>query len=153
MWPYWLLFLIPAFLAVSRLRPMAHMGLPTKQDRWPDIWRVIYVSLVFMIGLRHEVGGDWIQYIEMLVSYSDTTTENNFGFQDPAFVLINMIASWLGMELYFINFVSAIFFSWGLVTFCRAQPRPWLALVVAVPYLITVVAMGYTRQGVAIGLP
>jgi hypothetical protein len=39
-----------------------------------------------------------------------------------------------------------------LVVFCRAQPRPWLALVVAIPYLVTVVAMGYTRQGVAIGL-
>jgi len=36
--------------------------------------------------------------------------------------------------------------------FCQAQPRPWLALTVAVPYLITVVAMGYTRQGVAIGV-
>jgi hypothetical protein len=43
-------------------------------------------------------------------------------------------------------------FSWGLLVFCRTQPRPWLALVVAVPYLVTVVAMGYTRQGVAIGI-
>jgi len=32
------------------------------------------------------------------------------------------------------------------------QPRSWLAFLVAVPYLITVVAMGYTRQGVAIGI-
>jgi len=31
------------------------------------------------------------------------------------------------------------------------QPNPWLALTVAVPYLVIVVAMGYTRQGVAIG--
>jgi len=45
-----------------------------------------------------------------------------------------------------------VLFAWGLVLFCRAQPRPWLALAVAVPYLVTVVAMGYTRQGVAIGL-
>jgi len=48
--------------------------------------------------------------------------------------------------------VSALFFSWGLVVFCRRQPRPWLALTVAIPYLVTVVAMGYTRQGAAIGL-
>ena len=40
----------------------------------------------------------------------------------------------------------------GLLTFCRVQPRPWLALTFACPYLITVVAMGYSRQGVAIGL-
>jgi hypothetical protein len=51
-----------------------------------------------------------------------------------------------------VNSVSAVLFTWGLLTFCRNQPRPWLALMVAVPYLITVVAMGYSRQGVAIGL-
>jgi hypothetical protein len=38
------------------------------------------------------------------------------------------------------------------VSFCRTQPRPWLALTLAFPYLVVVVAMGYTRQGVAIGL-
>jgi hypothetical protein len=105
-----------------------------------------------MIGLRHEVGGDWVQYIEMLDSYTDTTTEDKFGFQDPAFVLFNKLATWSGAGVYLLNLLSAIFFSWGLVVFCREQPRPWLALVVAVPYLIIVVAMGYTRQGVAIGI-
>jgi hypothetical protein len=105
-----------------------------------------------MIGLRYEVGGDWIQYIEMLDSYTDTTTDDKFGFQDPAFVLFNKLATWSGAGVYLLNLLSAIFFSWGLVVFCREQPRPWLALVVAVPYLIIVVAMGYTRQGVAIGL-
>ena len=124
----------------------------TKRDRWPDVWRVIYVILVMMIGLRHEVGGDWIQYIQMLESYTNTAAANKFEFQDPAFVLFNMLASWSGLGVYLLNFLSAIFFSWGLVVFCRAQPRPMLALVVAVPYLITVVAMGYTRQGVAIGI-
>jgi hypothetical protein len=152
MWPYWLLFLIPASIAVLRLRPMSNIALSEQYDRWPHIWRFIYVSLALMIGLRHEVGGDWTQYIEMLDSYTDTTTIDKFGFQDPAFVLINRLAIWSGTGVYLLNLISAIFFSWGLVVFCRAQPRPWLALVVAVPYLITVVAMGYTRQGVAIGI-
>ena len=44
------------------------------------------------------------------------------------------------------------FFSVGLVQFCRAQPIPWLALAVAVPYLVIVLGMGYTRQGIALGL-
>ena len=152
MWPYWLLFLVPTFFAVSRLRPMPYTAVSAQQDRWPDVWRVIYIVLVLMIGLRHEVGGDWITYIEMLDSYTDTTTAGESGFQDPAFILFNKLATWSGTGVYFLNLLSAIFFSWGLVVFCRAQPRPWLALVVAVPYLITVVAIGYTRQGVAIGI-
>ena len=32
--------------------------------------------------------------------------------------------------------------------FAEAQQRPWLAMVVAIPYLVIVVAIGYTRQGV-----
>ena len=152
MWPYWLLLLVPAFFAVSRLRPMPHTALSAQQDRWPYMWRFIYVSLVLMIGLRYEVGGDWTTYIELLGSYTDNTAVGEYGFQDPAFIFFNMLATWLGTGVYLVNLLSAIIFSWGLLVFCRAQPRPWLALVVAVPYLITVVAIGYTRQGVAIGI-
>lgn len=152
MWPYWVLFLIPAFWAVSRLKPAHYTALSVQQERWPEAWRVIYVFLVLMVGLRHEVGGDWSTYIALLENYTDTTTAEKFGFQDPAFVLFNKVAAWTGTGVYLLNLLSAVFFSWGLLVFCRAQPRPWLALVVAVPYLITVVAMGYTRQGVAIGI-
>ena len=50
------------------------------------------------------------------------------------------------------NTLCGLIFAVGLLAFCQAQPRPWLALNLAFPYLITVVAMGYSRQGVAIGL-
>jgi len=93
------------------------------------------------------VGGDWFAYISNM-EISDLFTESG----DPA----NKLLFWLGINvgggIYLVNLICAAFFSWGLLGFCREQPRPWLALTVAVPYLITVVAMGYTRQGVAIGL-
>ena len=152
MWPYWLLFLFPAFLAFSRQENSPYIYNYKRWDRWPDLWRAIFVILVLMIGFRHEVGGDWLQYIEVLETYVDQTSEDRFSYQDPAFVLFNKLAIWTGTGVYLINLLSAIFFSWGLVVFCRAQTRPWLTLVVAVPYLITVVAMGYTRQGAAIGI-
>jgi hypothetical protein len=108
--------------------------------------------LVLMIGLRHEVGGDWETYLEIFEGYTGRSDADQLPFQDPAFILLNMLSSWTGLGVYLLNLVSAAFFSWGLVVFCRVQPRPWLALAVAVPYLITVVAMGYTRQGAAIGI-
>jgi hypothetical protein len=152
MWPYWLLFLVPAYCAISRLSPTQTTDIFHQRSRWPDTWRISFFLLVLMIGLRYEVGGDWFQYLDMLDSYTDSQLSNQYAFQDPAFVLLNLMAVKTGLGIYFVNVISAIFFSWGLIVFCRAQPRPWLALAVAVPYLITVAAMGYTRQGVAIGI-
>jgi hypothetical protein len=112
----------------------------------------MFVVLVLMIGLRHQVGGDWGSYAAELRLASYVMLQQAATQGDPAYSLLNWLASRVGGGLYLVNTVCAVFFSWGLVVFCRAQPRPWLALVVAVPYLVTVVAMGYTRQGTAIGL-
>ncbi|MDO8774498.1 MAG: EpsG family protein [Burkholderiaceae bacterium] len=111
----------------------------------------MFAVLVLMIGMRHEVGGDWGNYAEQIRLASYGTLQQAATQGDPAYSLLNWLASRLGGGLYLVNTVCAVFFSWGLMVFCRAQPRPWLALVVGVPYLVTVVAMGYTRQGTAIG--
>ncbi len=150
MWPYWFLFGVVAWLATTRLRPASPVGSPA--GRWPDWWRVVFGLLVLMIGLRHEVGGDWANYLEHIEAASHDSLLDTIGTGNPAYSLLNWLAVRSGLGPYFVNTVSAAIFSWGLVVFCRAQPRPWLALVVAAPYLVTVVAMGYTRQGVAIGL-
>ena len=39
----------------------------------------------------------------------------------------------------------------GLTIFVKSLPNPWLGYVIAFPYLITVVGMGYSRQAVVIG--
>ena len=149
MWPYWFLFLIPAFQATIKLRqPRENFQL----DRWPNTWRLVFILLVSMIGMRHEVGGDWTTYIRQLNDATGTSIEEMFSDGEPAYSLLNWIAAQSGLGVYLVNSIFALLFTWGLLSFCRVQPRPWLALVVAVPYLITVVAMGYSRQGVAIGL-
>lgn len=149
MWPYWLLFLIPALQAVPRLRQAAPA---LRGHPWSDSWRVVFIFLTLMIGLRHEVGGDWSIYLVNMNSTAGATLTQALGRGDPAESLLNWIAVQSGLGIYLVNSVCAILFTLGLLVFCRNQPRPWLALTVAVPYLITVVAMGYTRQGVAIGL-
>jgi len=149
MWPYWLLFLVPAFQTVAKLRYPAQ---PLQSTPWPAVWRVMFVYVALMVGLRHEVGGDWFPYLNHLDAATDESFEEAFGHGELAYSLLNWIAAQSGLGVYFVNSVFALLVTWGLLSFCRNQPRPWLALVVAVPYLITVVAMGYARQGVAIGL-
>ena len=151
MWPYWFLFLVPAVQAVVKLRPVA---LALHGKHWSAPWRIVFILLTLMIGLRHEVGGDWASYLASIESMTNLSLGDAISRKraDPADSLLSWFAEQLGYGVYLVNCVYAILFSWGLLTFCRKQPRPWLALTVAVPYLITVVAMGYSRQGVAIGV-
>jgi hypothetical protein len=147
MLPYWMLFLLSAWLASTRLQPVRAATI-----LWPGWWLVMFAVLVLMIGLRHQVGGDWGNYAEHIQQASYDSLQQAVAKGDPAYSLLNWLAARMDLGPYFVNTVCAALFASGLVVFCRAQPRPWLALVVAVPYLVTVVGMGYTRQGVAIGL-
>lgn len=144
MWPYWLLLAFPAFaslrMPLSKL-PRRHLSV------------LIIVYSVF-IGLRFEVGGDWYVYkdnLEELIG-ADLVEAVFNPLGDPGYNLLSWLSNGIGAGIYGVNFFCALIFSCGLLVFCNVQPRPWLALCVSTPYLIIVVAMGYTRQSVAIGL-
>ena len=145
------MFSLLAFQAVTSVKSRL---LSTPNRSWSGAWWTVFVLLTLMIGLRHEVGGDWHAYaLNVEVTFNVPLLEAIDGYHgDPADNLLNWIGAQSGLDVYFVNSVYAALFTWGLLVFCRKQPRPWLALTVAVPYLITVVAMGYTRQGGAIGL-
>jgi len=110
------------------------------------------IFLTLLIGLREEVGGDWFNYFPYLERSIGIPFADVFQEDEPGYGLLNWIAANWGGNVYLVNTLCGLIFSIGLLQFCRAQPRPWLALTLAFPYLITVVAMGYSRQGVAIGL-
>ena len=145
--PYWLLLLLPVWAcAQGSRRP------------WNDsqAW-LIGICLTLFIGLRHEVGGDWFNYIPYVTRAEGLTfgeiisvIGNHWG--DPGYNILNWLFASYSWGIYGVNLISAVIVSVGLVLFCRAQPRPWLALCLSIPYLVIVVAMGYSRQGVALGL-
>jgi len=149
MWPYALLLLIPVHLAWNQRRPR---GVEKPWAGWPGGWIAMFGLLVVMIGLRHEVGGDWFNYESHLETARFLSWSEALGEGDPAYSALNWLSVRTGLGSYLVNTVCALIFGFGLVVFCRHLPLPWLGLVVAVPYLVIVVAMGYTRQGVAIGL-
>lgn len=113
---------------------------------------VLGIFLTILIGLRDQVGGDWFNYFPYLDRSVGLPFADIFQEDEPGYGLVNWFAANFGGNVYMVNTVCGLIFSIGLLQFSRAQPRPWLALTLAFPYLITVVAMGYSRQGVAIGL-
>jgi hypothetical protein len=115
-------------------------------------WLFAFAALLLLIGFRYEVGGDWNSYLEHVADQLNEPISSIGDKKDPAYSLLNWIGANIWGGIFLVNFICAGLFSFGLITFSRAQPRPWLSMAVAFPYLIIVVAMGYSRQGVAIGL-
>ncbi len=150
MWPYWILFFLPAVLAIQR-RPVVG---PVKAFGFlkSDVpWLLIIPVISLFIGFRMEVGGDWARYLEYVERARESRLTEIIAFKGPGYQIVNWTSARLGWDIWGVNLFCGLVFTVALAAFTRRLPRPWLAMTVAVPYFITVVAMGYTRQGVALG--
>jgi hypothetical protein len=138
-----MLFLIPALgvLAQRRLAPSAQTA----------VWWLVGGLFALAIGLRFEVGGDWFAYLGYLYRAAGMSLIEVLLHGDPGYYLLNWVVAQLGGNIYWVNLACGAILMTGVVAFARRQPLPWLALLVAVPYLIIVVGMGYSRQAVALG--
>ena len=163
MTPYWILFIVAATGALTeRARKPLTLNVNAKSAS-PKAkglnasWWLIASALTLFIGLRHEVGGDWFTYEANFqnLDFDALSVEGEalgwLATREPIYRLFEWLGKALGGGIYFVNLLCAALFAYGLARFCRSLPRPWLALAAALPYLVIVVAMGYTRQGVAIG--
>ncbi len=149
---YWLMFLLPAFAAFKGAwrRPSAATGL--RSLRLTMAWTLVIVALASLIGFRFRVGGDWGNYLRVLRGVEGREISEVLVMGDPGYQLLSWISLEAGWGIYGVNLIGGTLFTIGLAFFCRSLPRPWLALVVAVPYMVIVVGMGYTRQAIALGL-
>ena len=142
---YWAIF---AFFAI---------GAAMDAGREPDLrrqrpaWLVGGLLIILMVGLRYQVGADWEQY-EFIFSFAGHMDFwRVVGIGDPGYQALNWLVQLLGGEIYWVNLICAALFTWGLYRLARVQPNPWLAVLVAIPYMVLVVSM-YTRQAAALGI-
>jgi len=155
---YWVLLLLPALGAIfarGKIDPRVNSNARLRGvANTPSLaFKLFAFLLVVVVGFRHEVGGDWFNYLKPVeFALEQTLFEGMMSSGDPAYGLLNWVAANFGGGLYLVNLVCALVFVAGLWVFACNSPQPWLTMCVAVPYLVIVVAMGYTRQGVAIGL-
>jgi len=151
MWPYWLMFLVPAVMAWQEVRQRP-AGLATSHSApVPLGWALAGLALALLVGWRHEVGGDWVNYLRQVGAVGYESYRSEWWSNDPGYRLLEWLAYHSGSGIYGVNLMGAAVFTFGLLSFCRELPRPWLALAVAVPYLVIILSMGYSRQGVALG--
>jgi hypothetical protein len=146
---YWLLFAIPALMALAY---------PVHVDRGGFKLGQGFALLAFLIfytlisALRFETGGDWETYQDIF----DEIRTQSLGFAvvrtDPAYGAINWLSAQLGTGIFLVNGICCWVLGYGAISAATRLREPWLALTIAVPYLLIVVGMGYVRQGAAIGM-
>ena len=141
---YWVYFLLPV---VGVLSPLTLVGRARIIS-----WSLFLLIGVLFLGLRSEIGGDWDNYLD----FTERVATERFSFiyrsQNSGYVFLNWISAKIGWGVYGVNLACAGLFLGGLAFFCNKQPHPTLSWLVATPYLVIVVGMGYTRQSVAVGL-
>jgi hypothetical protein len=165
--PYWLLwsfFFLGVILSQRQAQPLvpsqAHFQVQDGSGSFAAAGRrglslmavLGLIVMTLMIGLRYEVGGDWEPYEYIFKRAGLRTLEQSFVQSDPGYVVLNWMVQQVGAGVWLVNLVCGALTVWGVAALARREPQPWLALLLAIPYLIVVVAMGYTRQAAALGL-
>lgn len=141
---YWTMFVTPLLAGLSPFRPD-----PTMRR---ILYGLIFLTMTVVIGGRDVIGCDWDSYLNHYYIAADSTLSEVLGHKYPAYGFVNWSAVQLGQGIHLVNTACGAIFAFGFIAFMRRQPRPWLLFVTAVPYLIIVVSMGFTRQAVAIGI-
>lgn len=109
--------------------------------------------LILVIGFRYQVGGDWANYVSFFEEAKGAGfSESVLYYKDPGYYFFNWIFANAGFEVWSINLFIGFISIYGLMALVERQPMPWVSLVVAIPYIVVVVFMGYTRQAAALGL-
>jgi len=140
---YWVMYLIPATFAFI-----------FTQKQKPVLILFAYTGFIFclIIGFRNNIGSDWSQYLQHYVDIKEISFLEIFDRSgDYGHLIFNWIFAKLDLGIYWLNFTYIIIFFIGLIKFCNKEENPWIAMSVATPYLIIVVAMGLTKQSVALG--
>src|SRR5687767_12978517 len=148
---YWLLFGLfavgafrfsgtsPVVEAAANAHPRPEGASSGRGDRM-----LMLTALVpaLMIGLRYAVGTDWGAYTDMFEEIGRRGLDWGLSRIDPGYALLNWLVQAAGIGFWLVNLTCGLLFMFGLVRFARLQPLPWLAILVAIPYLVIGVGMG-----------
>jgi hypothetical protein len=140
---FWSLYVIAAL-------PALFEKTQAQRRAWhPVLW---LMPVFFVVMAFREAGGDYSRYLYLFTIVEFMPFGEALGMAEPLYALVNFVSAGLGLGMTGVNAACALVFLYGLYRLAIDEPRPLLVVALAVPYLIIVVAIGYTRQGTAIGL-
>ena len=141
MWAYLAFFALAGVPALFYTRHVNRM-----------IWAIVWLLCVLFVGLRHDVGGDWGNYLTITQRIGEQSLVESFRQQEFLFSLLTWLSIQAGAGVYGVNVVGAAIVFVGLFSYCKTLRNPWLALAASMPFLVVVAGMSANRQGMAIGV-
>lgn len=116
-------------------------------------YSIFLIFLMFFIGLRYEVGGDWENYLAIYDLFDQIDFANSLIISDPAYSLLNYISQYLEIkDTILVNFLCALIICVFIALSSFKLKKYWLFLLLYYPYHILAVSLGYTRQAVAVSV-
>lgn len=116
-------------------------------------WIFTWLFFTVIIGGRYEIGSDWGNYLAWYEFARDHTfLDTILSSSDLGYIGLNWLCARMNLGIQGVNMICGAVFMYALIKYCNRQPMPWLSFYIAIPYLVIVVVMGYSRQGVAIGV-
>jgi len=111
------------------------------------LWVFHFFFLLILIGLRNDVGGDWINY--KVEFEKDTFFSTNM---DPAFDILKYFTKKISNNFFLYNFLIALIFLLPIYLIISKYELRWLIISAIFPICILLLGMGYLRQGIAFSM-
>lgn len=121
------------------------------KDKNHAFFSLFMLLMVFFIGWRYEVGGDWFSYVGLYEEIRYLTYSEALFVSDIGYSLLNKWSAELDGGVIFVNFICSLLFILGSYKLAIKLKYTWLVLFILFSYTLIAVAMGYTRQSVALG--
>jgi len=150
-------YLLPFFI-LSFLTVFEDLNRLTSLLKNKYFYSFIALFFILFIGLRSEIGCDWLRYEQMFEKLSSKSFLNilinnfvsgpNHVIKELGHILITLFSR----NIYVLNSIYALLFVAPLFYFCSKIKRVYLSLLISYPYYIVVVGMGTIRQAACISI-
>ena len=147
MLPYYFIFAVATCFSLSPVK--------LHNDLKFFVWILVFIFGTLFIGLRHEVGGDWPNYLNdfrFASQQSFLEVLGSFASRDLGYQLLNYFSSSLGLGIYGVNIACGAIVMACLLFFANQQPYPWIVIAISIPFFIIGINMGTVRQGLALSI-
>lgn len=120
--------------------------------RRKDFYLCVCFFILMFAGLRNEIGGDWFAYKSTFDGLNYFTDLGFNIFLKPLFYFIFVLIKKIGGDIHWVIFTLSVLSLGPYFWICSRLPNPFFALSGSFFWVVVILQIGFTAQGLAFGL-